>query len=210
MSDVATSLVLLAAQVTGVTIVALILDTLLARRSPNAAGRVLFIAILALPLLTAAIFCPLPQWWAWQDSAKVNLPTPSIADSQSNAESPSEISNPIVGEQADHSIPLLKLLRTIPAVGARWQPSPRSGRILALLWLAGVCICAVRILGGLWSVSRLRGKSKPIMDDAAIDRVAGDRHSRIAGDDGLASADRLLAAKLEVMGRSRAAIRAGP
>jgi beta-lactamase regulating signal transducer with metallopeptidase domain len=167
MNDFAISMTFLIAQVSAVMIVALGLDAWLARRSPNAAGRVLFVAILALPILTAAIFCPLPRWWSWQDDAKPIARTESNINAEQGIAAVSAKPDATVLEQAERGVPLLKLLQSLPAVGAHWQPSPRTGRILALVWLAGGCLCGIRLLGGLWSVGRLRRRSRSVSDEGA-------------------------------------------
>ena len=68
-SELPSTLGWLAAQIAAVAAVALLLDARLAKRCPAAAARLLLAALLAPPLLTAAMFCPLPNWWTWRHSA---------------------------------------------------------------------------------------------------------------------------------------------
>src|SRR2546423_10438543 len=70
MSDLPFAFGLLAAQVMAVGGVALLLDAWLARRCPAAAARLLLAALVAVPLLTIAMFCPLPDSWTWQRAAE--------------------------------------------------------------------------------------------------------------------------------------------
>ncbi len=171
MSNFTISMALLVGQVSTVMIVALILDIWLARRSPNAAGRMLFIAMLALPVLTAAMFCPLPNWWNWRANMNPIAAADLKTDLEKRAAPNSHEAATIPAVPVERGgVSLRHLLEWLPAAGAHWQPTPRIGRMLALAWLAGVGICVLRLLGGLWSVNRLRRRSR-IVPDLAVNEL---------------------------------------
>src|SRR5262245_47439971 len=160
MSDLPLALGLLAVQVAVVGGIALVLDAWIARRCPATAARLLLAALVAVPLLTIAMFCPLPASWTWQRS-------PSTAASAPSVETPDVGDVAIDARTANRDgFDPLALLRILPRVEQRTQ-SPRIGQTLAAIWCAVVALSALRLAGGLWSVSRLRRRSRLVSDASA-------------------------------------------
>jgi len=167
MNEFPLSLAFLAAQVAAVTLVALALDAWIVRRSPAVAARVLFLALFALPILTAAMFCPLPNWWTWPHRAEPVAVAESETSTQPGSARAADGLKPVAMDAPKRGLSVRDLMQSLPSVGARWRPSPRAGQILAVAWLLGVTICGIRMIGGLWSVGRLRRRSRPVLDAVA-------------------------------------------
>jgi beta-lactamase regulating signal transducer with metallopeptidase domain len=164
MSDFVYSMALLAIQISAVAIVALLLDAWLARRSPSAAARLLFAAILALPVLTVVIFCPLPNWWNWQGETKPMACDARTIDADQSGETSASKAEPASSSKSEGGMSLSRFLQLLPVTRTHWQPSPQVGQLLALAWMFGIAVCAMRLLGGIWLVGRLRQRSELIHD----------------------------------------------
>src|SRR5205085_4025338 len=83
----------------------------------------------------------------------------------------------------------LALLRKLPRIEARTE-SPRTGQMLIAAWSVIAGVCALRLAGGLWSVNRLRRRSRRIGDALAVDLLAElSRHMGLRGAVELREAD---------------------
>lgn len=155
MNEVPLTFGLLVAQIAAVGAVALLLETWVARRSPAAASRLLLFALVATPLLTIAAFCPWPVRWRMEASAPAPADVVSTPAMETNDAAPTN-----TGFDA------LALLRRLPRIEA--QPdSPRLGQALIAVWSLVAGACALRLIGGLWSVNRLRRRSRLVHDESA-------------------------------------------
>jgi beta-lactamase regulating signal transducer with metallopeptidase domain len=158
MSDLPLAFGLLAVQLAAVGGVALLLDAWLARRCPRTAARLLLAALLAVPLLTIAMFCPLPDSWSWP---RATTPAVSEAGVASADDATAHV------QSSSHSgFDPLALLRMLPRVERRVE-SPRLGLAFAALWLLVAGIGVLRLFGGLLLVSRLGRLSQPVTDATA-------------------------------------------
>jgi beta-lactamase regulating signal transducer with metallopeptidase domain len=149
MSELPVAFGLLAAQIAAVGAIALLLEACTARRCPATAARLLILAVVTVPLLTLAMFCPLPVMWT------VNASSEPTAPQASRAAGVDEIAAEPAAQPRGFDV--ASLLRLLPRVER--TESPRLGQALAVLWSVAVAVAALRLGGGLWSVNRLRRRS---------------------------------------------------
>lgn len=173
MHDVGITLGWLALQVTAVGIVALVAYPLAARRGPRA-GAGVAAAFLTLSIgLTALAFCPLPGWWTCDPIGK----EPGIAQASppetndGGLPSASKATSPQMESSRRHSgqtkVSSLSWLRaafgTLGSMTAASTSRARSWPAgVAAVVVAGIAVCVLRLLLGLWAVGLWRRRGRLI------------------------------------------------
>ncbi|HVS37074.1 MAG TPA: M56 family metallopeptidase, partial [Gemmataceae bacterium] len=172
MNDLGTLLTWSALQTTLAAFGAAVVFPFAARRGPAAGAAVAAAGLAASVALTVLVFCPLPAWWDWN--------TPIAASSVPGGEVQPQAapSPPVAGDapapMADGPswpMHLLQLTRTRAGrAAAPFADHAQSGwAVAALLFLIGAAMSLLRLLGGLWAVSDLRRRGRPIFDASILE-----------------------------------------
>ncbi len=144
-----------------------------ARRKPTVGAAVAAAGPCGAVLLTLLTVCPPPAWWNWRSLEEVRPATAGAthADIPSDAEP----SSPEVKEVAPAPPSSGGAALAWPVVLGRWtwegagrtsspftNQSGNGWEIAAIVFLSGAALCVFRLAVGLWAVSDLRRRSRPI------------------------------------------------
>jgi beta-lactamase regulating signal transducer with metallopeptidase domain len=175
MSDLGIELAWSALQVTLLGLMTAALAAAAGRRNPAAGAAVIAAGLAGCAMLTLMALCPVPAGWAWAE-----LPTPDVepASPPGQVEETSRTPPNVVAASAERgriSLALRDLLRRLPAGSDRSDREP-SGILGWGAWAWVVAVAAtlgvVRLLAGLWAVSRCRRRSRAV-DDLALCSLVG-------------------------------------
>jgi beta-lactamase regulating signal transducer with metallopeptidase domain len=159
-------------QITVLTLLALGLDAIIGRRRPAAGALVVASALIAVVGLTAAVFSPWPSWVPTVErftprriASKIDEVPGNIAGDRSGQPAPPLFvddraeANEAIASSAALVEPSTSVLAQFSSViAARWR------QILAVLYLAGTSLMAVRFGLGLAAVRAYRRHSIPLRD----------------------------------------------
>ncbi len=158
------------------------------RRKPAVAAAVAACGPCGAVLLTLLALSPLPSWWNWQST---QITGPSKAEVTGADVPPAEPASP-KAEKAAHasSSGVGGAGWLLPISLSRWtwegaaraaahitnQPENRWA-ILVIVFLSGAALCVLRLMFGVWAVSDLRRRSRPVADPSIgllIDQLRGE------------------------------------
>ena len=167
-------------QITVLTLLALGLDAVIGRRRPAAGALVVASALIAVVGLTAAVFSPWPNWVPTVErftsrriaSAVDEMPA-SIDGDRSGQPAPTSF----VNDRAEESEPIASSAARVESslsifahlgsmIAARWR------QILAILYLAGASLMAIRFGLGLAAIRSYRRHSIPLRDRRLVGLLA--------------------------------------
>jgi beta-lactamase regulating signal transducer with metallopeptidase domain len=147
-----------------------------ARRRPTVGAAAAAVGPCGAVLLTLLAVCPLPSWWNWQppwtaEPAKpeaTRVALPADAESSSPDAEPVALPAPSSGGGAALAWPVVLGRWTWEGAGRASAPfTDQAGNgwgIASIVFLMGAAICGLRLTFGLWAVSDLRRRSRPVAD----------------------------------------------
>lgn len=185
MNSLGIALICSAVQATLLGLLAAVLYWLASHRGSIPAARVAALSLGVLIVLTLAALSPLPSWWSWETLLDRQTPvfTP-IGGKTGDSLTVSGVAAPAVAAASDarqasegHGIGLsLARLRDVwdslsPHSVEGHAPDHRWPAVVPILFLIGAGLGLLRLVIGLGSVSRYRGRSRAIEDAALHDML---------------------------------------
>lgn len=185
MTYLGTALIYAALQVTLLGSLVAILYRIACRWGPVAAARVAALGLGVFTTLTLAALCPLPSCWSWtpllepptpvsRSTTKIGSETPSAREQTPSPSVPSDV--PEAGEGRGIGVSLSRLRDIWDKIylhRAKEEDSDSAwSALVPILFLSGAGLGLLRLVLGLWSVSRYRRRSRSIDDSVLRDLVA--------------------------------------
>ncbi len=170
MNDLGTLLTWSAFQAALLALAAAVVYPLAARRGPAAGAAVAAAGLGGSVVLTLLVFCPLPSWWDWRPGTP-GAPAPADGGDEARRSPVGQETPAPVAPSPSWPVRLARL--TWDGAGRAAAPfadrSQSGWTTAAIMLLAGAAVGVLRLAGGLWAVSDLRRRSRPVLDEAALD-----------------------------------------